>query len=167
MRKIVFVLFIIPFALNAMAQVRATQDASCTFLRSLKFKSGVDTIKIKASYYDFHISSDEPILKILNKKEKLFLNDYVDSQIGASSVSFTPEYCNGLYEGTLSRRIYDKTFVRKTKDIALHMKDMVDMNNLKAGQTIYLKCLVFEDEKLKDNSGVYFFTIVDVEINEY
>lgn len=164
MKKLILIPFILLVILNASARIRQTQDTSCVFLRNLKFKKGVDTIKIKAAYYDFHRSADEPTLKILNKKERLSFNDYVNSQIGASSISFTLEYCNKLYEGTLIRRIYDKAFVRKTKDIGLYMKDIIDMNNLKSGQVIYLKCLVFEDEALKDNSGLYFFTILDVEV---
>jgi hypothetical protein len=162
MKKIIFTFFVISLSFNARAQGTAIQDTLCSFLKNLKFKNGVDTIEVKATLDDYHRGSDEPVLKILGDEKKLLYSEYTNQKHGSSSLSFRPVNCQESYDATLSRKIYDKTFTRITNNIGAYIKDIVDMDNLKIGQVIYLKCIVFEENRFRDNYGTYFFTIIDI-----
>jgi len=163
MKKIIVILFVIGFSFNATAQTTSMQDTTCSFLKNLTFKIGIDTIEVKATYDAFLEGSDQTFLTILADKKKLDFGEYM-SHDESNSINFTPIGCLQSYQGTLSRKIYDKTFVRKTRNIGEFMKEIVDIDKMKLGQVVYVKCIVFEDKDVFYNG--YFFTIIDLRIDK-
>jgi hypothetical protein len=165
MKKILLILLVvIGYASNASAQTSVTADTSCSFLKNIKFKNGVDTVVVKVLFRAYTEGSDEPRLKILADKKELSYGEYVSEDFGSNAFSFIPVNCTSRYDGTLSRKIYDKTFIRKTKDLNAYLKEVFDVDTLKHDEVIYLTCLVFEDQRTIDRSGDYFFTIIDLKV---
>ncbi len=163
MKKIIITMIIVGVSFNVMAQETIIRDTFCDFLKAPKFKNGIDTIAVKATYNAVIRGAYGPQLKILANAKKIYYSEYED-QDESYSLSFTPLNCDKLYQGTISRKIYDKTFVRKTNNLGEYVNDIVDMDSLKDGQVIYLKCIVFEDKKVYFNR--YFFTIVDIGVEK-
>jgi hypothetical protein len=167
MKKIIFILLITASWLSHVsAQVAVDGDASCSFLKDLKFKNGVDTIQVTAVVRAVIQGNEEPKLRILADKNELDEKEYLDEHFDSEALNFIPEGCTNRFTGTLTRKLYDKTFVRKTKDLGAYMKEVVDLDALQRGQKINLKCLVFEDQKTRNRLGNYFFTIIDLNASE-
>ena len=161
MKKIIFFLMITGLSVNAIAQKSIPGDTTCSFLKNLIFKNGVDTIVVKVTYNAIIRGSDGTFLKLLADNKQLQFNEYVDDY-ESIALYFIPESCKKIYQGTLSRKIYDKTFVRKTYNIGEYMKEIIDTDSFKIGQVMYLKCIVFEDPKVYYHK--YFFTVVDIRL---
>ena len=161
MKKVIFHLIIVGLSVNAVAQKSIPRDTTFSFLKNLTFKNGVDTIEVKVTFDAILRGSDGTFLKLLADKKQVEFNEYV-YDYESIALNFTPEGCNRLYQGTLSRKIYDKTYVRKSNNIGEYMKEIIDMNSLKIGQVMYLKCVVFEDQVVYYHE--YFFTIVDIRL---
>lgn len=165
MKKLIFILFALVASSPSFAQQKIVIDTSCSFLKNLSFRNGIDTIQVKVVYHDFLEGSDESILKILDEEKKLNFNDYYSQKNGSSSsINFNLLNCDLSYEGTLSRNIYDKTFIKKTKSLNVYVKEIINMNDLRSGQLVYLTCVVFQDKTLIDKLGNYFFTIIDLRL---
>jgi hypothetical protein len=87
MKILIALLFITSFSINAKAQTAVKQDTSCSFLKNLRFKNGVDTIVIKATYLDL-VQLPPPLVSMegFYRKQKL-----------SGQIHFKPENCSTEY----------------------------------------------------------------------
>ena len=139
------------------AQKRIRGDTTCSFLKNLIFKNGVDTIEVEAKFRNFVEGPDAPYLRILANKKKLQYSEYVD-KYESCLLEFISISCDKSFAGTLSRKTYDKTFAKKIG------REHIDFDKIKPGHMMFLKCIVFDEEKVRGSSGEYFFTIVDMRL---
>jgi hypothetical protein len=96
MKILIVLLFIGCFAINCKAQTLTSQDTSCSFLKNLKFKHGVDTLVFNAVYLDLvepgpFTTYEESFLK----KRRVNLH-----KIGAE-LYFQPENCTKEFSASL------------------------------------------------------------------
>ncbi len=126
----------------------------------LNFKNGVDTVRLKVKYRETIEGPDQPSLLILAKKNELKYSEYVDGY-ASNAVAFTMFSCDKVFRAMLSRKIYDSTFTRASKDIGEYQRPYIDVDNLAEGQILYLKCVVYEDKEVFFKR--YFFTIIDID----
>ena len=168
MKSLVIILTVILYSDHVRAQNAVVQDTSCTFLKNLTFKNGVDTVEVKAVYQDFLKGSDYQILKALDREKKIIYKEYgVDTGEveNSRSLYFKPVNCQIFFEGTISKKIYNIPSALKSQNLADYSRTPIKIEDLPIGQIIYLKCLVFEDNRFRDNLGTYFFTIIGLNLD--
>jgi hypothetical protein len=138
------ILFIL-FSTNTFAQV-ITYGRECDFFGPLKFKNGMATVIIKATYRDLFKSPEDLTVKQLEKQKKIRYKDYFPDCCDGSSIGFVPENCSFEYGATMRGKI------------------KFDINHCKQGQTLYLTCIVFSG--VKHGKDMPFFVISDISLKD-
>jgi capsule polysaccharide export protein KpsE/RkpR len=153
MKTIIAIIFVVSQSLLGFANTHKKTDTLCNFLKHLKFKNGIDTIKIKVKYQSQFESPDYSILKKLNDEKILDYNEFGVESNGtesSSAISFTLENFLKIFDATTSKKVN---------------RDLV--NSLKPGQFIYLTCVVFDKDVGKhfypDSKFEPYFVIIDIE----
>ena len=149
-------------AASAIAQKNTTDSGNCEILKNINFNKGIDTLEFEVLYLDFSPANQEHPLELLANKHELQLDEYLDKNYNGTTVAFSPLNCQREYQATLSRKIYDHTYVVKSKNIGDYNREYVNLNNLKTSQKLHVKCIVYEDTVTRNKHGGYFFTIIEL-----
>ena len=139
--KIVVCLLIVTFALNSFSQKNAKKttqlpdqtDTNCGAFKNLKFKKGVDTIILKATYSEMVASTPGgSLFKTLDREKKL------NSKMFTYDLGIKPDGCSEI--------VYAPSSI-KTPGV------------LRNGKAYYFTCIVFEN-KAWEYKGLPFFVII-------
>ena len=164
MKRIFFSITVLCLSFIVKGQGITPNIVGCDPLKNIGFKNGLDTLEVTVIYLANFTGNQELQLRSAAEKKQISLSEYLDKDYESSSIEFTPINCSYRYQATLSRKIYDKTYIIKTHNIKDYKQDYVNFNELKTYQRIRLKCIVFEREDMKTRDGDYFFTVIDVKI---
>jgi len=142
MNRLIVIFFGISFSLNTIPHVAIGQDTLCNFLNNIKYKNGVDTVVIKASYLGVtkisgNINGTDFVNKLIKLHKGVIIRNTFQSQI-----EFHSENCSEIYDGPLK---------------------YLDHNTLSliSGMTVYLTCIAFEGYKY-DNYATPYFIVINV-----
>ncbi|WP_426668585.1 hypothetical protein ACPPVU_20420 [Mucilaginibacter sp. McL0603] len=137
MRWLIVILCSVGFSYGITAQTNPTRQTQCDFLKNIKFRSGKDTIVIKAILHD--IIEAPPRLITLKKSPRSIYKYKFGSEI-----VFQPENCTKKYSAPLLDAAYDNHF----------------LNSANLGITVYLTCVVFNE--YFDNNGMPDLIVINV-----
>lgn len=160
MKKVLFVFMLLCISFIAIAQQTISDSMGCGIVESIKFKNGIDTLEFTVLYRSSIPGSQDTRLTTLANRKQISANEYQDRNYESTYVEFMLPKCDRRFMGILNRKIYDRTFVRE--HISDYQTEIIDLNNLKTYQKVFLKCVVFEDQTLKDRRGSYFLAIIEL-----
>jgi len=160
MKKLIFIFTLQCISFIAIAQETANDSIGCDVVNSIKFKGGIDTIEFTVLYRSDISGDQDPRLRVLSERKQILVDEYQDKNYESTYVEFMLPNCDRRFMGILNRKIYDRTFIRR--HIVDYQTEIVDLNNIKTYQKVFLKCVVFEDRSLKDRRGSYLFAIIEL-----
>ncbi len=162
MKKIVFTIIGLVTRLIVAGQEIKKDTTGCDLLKDIHFKNGIDTIEFTVLYRSSVPGNQEFLLKLLVVKKQILLDEYLDKNYESSVLEFVPMSCDKRYQATLSRKIYDRTYINKVNNIKDYRQGYVNLDDLTTYQKIRLKCIVFEQKEARNKHGAYCFTIIDL-----
>lgn len=162
MKKLFFTFICVALAATAIGQTRTTDSSDCKFLKNVTFKSGLDTLEFDVLFWAHSPANQQHPLELLANKHEILLDEYLDKNFQGSTLEFMPLSCRKKFQATLSRKIYDHTYVVRSKYIGDYREDYIDLNELKDLEKLHIKCVVYEDTAARNKNGGYFFTIIDL-----
>lgn len=143
MFNILLIACTIVFGTTAKAQqIGPAESGNCSFLKGIRFRKGVDTIIVKATFRDAAEMIPGGIALETLDKEKKIKSKYFDYQIG-----FQPKNCLKTYYGPTN----------------VHNRKLIFGKPSIMGRMVYVKCIVFERHEWEDH-GLPFFVIIDIKL---
>jgi hypothetical protein len=138
MKVLIVPLFVIFFTISGKAQTVVSKDTSCSFLKNLRFKHGVDTIVVKGT-----LSALVQLAPFTTYEENFLKRRRVNIHKIGSEIEFQPENCTKAVLAPLM------VFADKERFI----------NSDNNGISIYVTCVVFEGYLGYTNHSPYVLVI--------
>ena len=160
MKKLRFIFALQCISFIAVAQETANDSIGCDIINSIKFKGGIDTLEFTVLYRSSISGDQDPRLPVLSERKQILADEYQNKNYESAYVEFMLPHCDRRFMGILNRKIYDRTFIRRRIDD--YQTEIVDLNSIQTYQKVFLKCVVFEDQGLKDRRGSCFFAILEL-----
>lgn len=141
MFKLIITILFLGFSISAIAQTTVKNDTSCSFLKNIKFKNGVDTVVVKVTFVDINPLSS------LGRLDELKENG-VDKSKFIYQLVFKPENCSKEYIGASSAGNINRILKQNPFPLSLTV-------------TLYITCVAFNKYNY-DNDGTPYFVVIKI-----